>query len=81
MIAYLFINVEQMAIEIEQPFGDDANDLPLELYILDLEKVRLAHACQKLAHWDVGSLKPLSDSSCARPNALSAHSSQSDLPP
>mmetsp|Transcript_73336 Transcript_73336/g.220284 ORF Transcript_73336/g.220284 Transcript_73336/m.220284 type:complete len:425 (+) Transcript_73336:43-1317(+) len=39
MIAYLFINVEQMAIEIEQPFGDDANDLPLELYILDLEKV------------------------------------------
>ena len=26
-----------MAIEIEQPFGDDANDLPLETYILDLE--------------------------------------------
>ena len=27
-----------MAIEIEQPFGDDPNDLPLEVYILDLER-------------------------------------------
>merc|ERR1712025_857732 len=26
-----------MAIEIEQPFGDDANDLPLEDYIANLE--------------------------------------------
>ena len=29
-IAYLFLNVEQMAVEIEQPFGDDPNDLPQE---------------------------------------------------
>ena len=41
-IAYLFFNIEQMAIEIEQPFGDDANALPIEEYIIDLEKVALA---------------------------------------
>ena len=28
-IAFLFLNIEQMSVEIEQPFGDDANDLPL----------------------------------------------------
>ena len=27
-----------MALEIEQPFGDDPNDLPIEGYLLDLEK-------------------------------------------
>jgi len=37
LIAYLFINIEQMAMEIEQPFGLDANDLPLEVYCLDIE--------------------------------------------
>jgi hypothetical protein len=30
-----------MAIEIEQPFGDDANDLPIEDYILNLEATLL----------------------------------------
>ena len=34
-ISFLFLTVEQMAIEIEQPFGHDANDLPLEKYPLD----------------------------------------------
>ena len=37
LISFLFFTVEQMAIEIEQPFGYDANDLPIEEYILDLE--------------------------------------------
>ena len=37
-IAFLFLAMEQMAIEIEQPFGDDPNDLPIESYILDLER-------------------------------------------
>ena len=41
LITFLFLTVEQMAIEIEQPFGDDANDLPLEDYILDLEATLL----------------------------------------
>ena len=41
VIAFLFFTVEQMAIEIEQPFGDDANDLPLEDYIVNLEKTLL----------------------------------------
>jgi hypothetical protein len=26
-----------MAIEIEQPFGDDANDLPIESYLIELQ--------------------------------------------
>jgi hypothetical protein len=43
-IAFLFLVLEQMAIEIEQPFGDDANDLPMEMYILDLERT----LCQML---------------------------------
>ena len=37
LIAYLFLNIEQMALEIEQPFGDDPNDLPMEGYLLELE--------------------------------------------
>ena len=28
----------QMAIEIEQPFGTDSNDLPLERYVLEVER-------------------------------------------
>jgi predicted membrane chloride channel (bestrophin family) len=32
---------EQMAMEIEQPFGDDEDDLPLENYCLDIEKILL----------------------------------------
>ena len=41
LITFLFLNVEQMALEIEQPFGDDPNDLPIEEYILALEKEML----------------------------------------
>ena len=41
LIAFLFLNVEQMAVEIEQPFGDDANDLPIEKYIIELEETLL----------------------------------------
>ena len=40
-ISFLFLNVEKMAVEIEQPFGDDANDLPQEQYIMHLEEVLL----------------------------------------
>ena len=40
-IAFLFLNVEKMAVEIEQPFGDDPNDLPQEKYLMDLEEVLL----------------------------------------
>ena len=41
MLSFLFLNLEQMAMEIEQPFGDDADDLPLEEYCLGIEKVCL----------------------------------------
>ena len=40
-LAYLFLIVEQTAVEIEQPFGDDANDLPMERYIVDLQTTLL----------------------------------------
>jgi putative membrane protein len=36
-ISFLFLNVEKMAVEIEQPFGDDANDLPIESYLIELQ--------------------------------------------
>ena len=41
LIAFLFLNIEQMAVEIEQPFGNDANDLPIEAFLIDLEKILL----------------------------------------
>ena len=31
----------QMATEIEQPFGDDADDLPLEEYVIKMEQAAL----------------------------------------
>ena len=40
-ISFLFLNLEQVAIEIEQPFGHDANDLPLEEYCSGIEKILL----------------------------------------
>jgi putative membrane protein len=41
IVAFLFFNLEQMAMEIEQPFGDDPNDLPLEEFCLRVERVLL----------------------------------------
>ena len=40
-IAFLFLNLENVAMEIEQPFGHDANDLPLEEYCAGIERVLL----------------------------------------
>lgn len=41
LVGFLFLNLEVMAMEIEQPFGDDADDLPLEEYVLGIERVCL----------------------------------------
>lgn len=41
IVAFVFLTVEHMAMEIEQPFGDDPNDLPLEEYCLGIERVLL----------------------------------------
>ncbi len=41
LVGFLFLNLELMAMEIEQPFGDDADDLPLEEYCLGIERVCL----------------------------------------
>ena len=40
-IAYLFLSIEKMAVAIEQPFGDDADDLPQEQYIMEIEAALL----------------------------------------
>ena len=39
MISYTFFGIEEIGVEIEDPFGDDANDLPLEVFceIIDRE--------------------------------------------
>ena len=41
LVGFLFLNLEMMAMEIEQPFGDDPDDLPLEEYCLGIERVCL----------------------------------------
>ena len=50
LIAYLFLNIEQMALEIEQPFGDDPNDLPMEGYLLELEKEMISMLPGEVGH-------------------------------
>uniref|UniRef100_A0A7S4MFR3 Bestrophin homolog n=1 Tax=Prymnesium polylepis TaxID=72548 RepID=A0A7S4MFR3_9EUKA len=47
-IAYLFLNIEQMCIEIEGPFGRDPNDLPLEDWLLMLERVLMGMRAHNL---------------------------------
>ena len=41
LVGFLSLNLETMAMEIEQPFGDDADDLPLEEYVLGIERICL----------------------------------------
>ncbi len=40
--------VEQLAVEIENPFGEDFNDLPLEIFCLTVE----SDALRLLAEFD-----------------------------
>lgn len=64
-IAFLFLAMEQMAIEIEQPFGDDPNDLPIESYILDLERTlhqMLPGTVTNESEDDEGDTDPLAES-------------------
>ena len=39
-----------MALEIEQPFGDDPNDLPMEGYLLELEKEMISMLPGEVGH-------------------------------
>jgi len=41
LLSFLFLNLETMAMEIEQPFGDDRDDLPIEAYLLNIESACL----------------------------------------
>jgi putative membrane protein len=38
MLGFIFLGVEEIGVEIEDPFGDDDNDLPLEDYCKTLER-------------------------------------------
>ncbi len=38
LVTYVFFGIEEIGVEIEDPFGDDANDLPLETFCLVIEK-------------------------------------------
>ena len=37
LVAYMFFGIEEIGVEIENPFGDDANDLPLEQFCQTIE--------------------------------------------
>jgi putative membrane protein len=39
LIAYILFGIEEIGVEIEDPFGEDPNDLPLELYCHGIQKV------------------------------------------
>ena len=41
LISFVFLSIESIAVEIEDPFGVDRNDLPIERYIMELEKTML----------------------------------------
>ncbi len=38
-VAYVFFGIEEIGVEIEDPFGDDSNDLPLNTYCNHIERV------------------------------------------
>lgn len=38
MVSYTFLGIEEIGVEIEDPFGEDDNDLPLELFCENIEK-------------------------------------------
>lgn len=39
LISFILYGIEEIGVEIEDPFGHDANDLPLEVYCHNIEKV------------------------------------------
>jgi putative membrane protein len=39
LVAYIFFGIEEIGVEIEDPFGDDVNDLPLEEFCDGIETV------------------------------------------
>lgn len=39
LISFILYGIEEIGVEIEDPFGNDANDLPLEVYCHNIQKV------------------------------------------
>ena len=42
LVAYVFFGIEEIGVEIEDPFGEDDNDLPLERICATIEQNLLA---------------------------------------
>ena len=38
LVSYVFLGIEEIGVEIEDPFGCDANDLPLEQFCATVER-------------------------------------------
>lgn len=38
MVAYGLFGIDEIAVEIEDPFGDDANDLPLDEIVDEINR-------------------------------------------
>ncbi|ORZ36246.1 Bestrophin, RFP-TM, chloride channel-domain-containing protein [Catenaria anguillulae PL171] len=54
LVAFVFLGVDAIGNEIEQPFGTDAGDLPLDVYVKDLRnelEELLASNVDDLAFW------------------------------
>jgi putative membrane protein len=47
LIAYIFFGIEEIGVEIEDPFGEDDNDLPLEKICATIEGNLLAALGEK----------------------------------
>lgn len=57
LIAYILFGIEEIGVEIEDPFGDDPNDLPLGLYCHGIQKV-VQDVLDKTTPLDVHADKP-----------------------
>ena len=77
-IAFLVLAVEELAVQIENPFGLDANDLPLEEYILGLETELIELPGRNTKYWQDGGTPRGSDGTPRQafgetPRSLPAH--------
>jgi putative membrane protein len=63
LVAYTFFGIEEIGVEIENPFGLDANDLPLERFCETIERdlLELCHCADPREAPSPGSLSPISE--------------------
>jgi putative membrane protein len=63
LLSYILFGIEEIGVEIENPFGDDSNDLSLEQYCGRIER-----DVAELLALPLGPSLPVSDSDSARPS-------------